>query len=147
MLCAFSMVRTVAVPLVAPGVTGTVASTTPSTTTWMLAMATVGLAGRDQVTGRLAGTALPLVGAVRVAAFGSGGTGPLADAVKDTAVAWVVLPAASLALTTRLCTVPAGSVGRGEGGGGGAPPPAALPAGGTGYTRAPGPGATGGGPD
>src|SRR2546430_9068509 len=81
MLCAFSMARIVVVPLVAPGVTGTVAATFPSTRTWMLAMAAVGLPGRDQVTGKLAGTAVPLAGAVRVAAFrpraaGGGGAAP-----------------------------------------------------------------------
>src|SRR5205809_886599 len=80
MLCAFSMVRTVVVPLVAPGVTGTVAATFPSTRTWMLAMAAVGLPGRDQVTGKLAGTALPLAGAVRVAAFSRGAAGGAAGA-------------------------------------------------------------------
>src|SRR2546430_11442045 len=75
MLCAFSMARIVVVPLVAPGVTGTVAATFPSTRTWMLAMAAVGLPGRDQVTGKLAGTAVPLAGAVRVAAVGAGAAG------------------------------------------------------------------------
>src|SRR2546423_7199415 len=98
MLCAFSVVRTDAVPLVAPPVTGTVVSTFPSSTTWMLAMAAVGLAGRDQVTGKVAGTALPLVGAVRLAAFGPGGTGPAAGAVNDVAVARAGVPAAALAV-------------------------------------------------
>src|SRR2546421_8363234 len=84
MLCAFSMVRTVVVPLVAPGVTGTVAATFPSTRTWMLAMAAVGLPGRDQVTGKLAGTAVPLAGAGRVVAVGAGAAGWGAGAPDNT---------------------------------------------------------------
>src|SRR5256885_2020543 len=112
MLCAFSMVRIVVVPLVAPGVTGTVAATFPSTRTWMLAMAAVGLPGRDQVTGKLAGTAVPVAGAVRVAAFGPGAAGAAAGATNDTGVTRVVLPAASLALIATVCEVPAVSAGR-----------------------------------
>src|SRR5207248_1181099 len=71
-------------------------------------------AGQVSVPGSVPGsvpTASARAGAVSVAAFAPGGTGPAAGATNDTAVAWLVLPAPSLALTTTLCVVPADSAG------------------------------------